>query len=166
MHQLVLAGERQADPRLSPIGEAETPEPTALLPGRPGGGKHVHPQQQVQQLALDIAVLAEDQDAGKAVHNLLEVLLFLRWEGDAAQLACSGKGRAGKEKAVQRDSEDGQTETQPGWQDPTKAISRKLLAGQETRKTSLLEKVPQISNRNPFPGLSPEVSIPRKAAGT
>lgn len=107
VHEFILAGERQADPSLSPIGEAEAPKLTVLLAAQPGGGKHLHPQQQVQQLALDITILAEDQDAGKAVHNLLEVLLFLRWEGNAAQLAWLGKGRVEKEKGVERDSEEG-----------------------------------------------------------
>jgi hypothetical protein len=76
----------------------EAPKLTVLFTVQLAGGKHLHPQQLVQQLTLDITVLAEDQYAREAVHNLLEVLLFLRWEGNATQLAWWEKGNVGGER--------------------------------------------------------------------
>lgn len=94
VHQLILAGQRQAESRLAPMGEAQLPplaggalDAIAGLAHLRAQGQEPLPQQAVEQLVARGTVLTKYQDVEGAAHVALQELLLMPGEGDAAQLA-------------------------------------------------------------------------------
>lgn len=93
--QLVLAGQRQAEPRLSAVSKTQLPpladnavDAAAGLSGLCTQRQQPFPQQAVEQLVAGGAVLAEHQDVRRSSHRVAQELFLMTWERDAAKLAC------------------------------------------------------------------------------
>lgn len=92
MHQLVLSGQRQAQPRLTAVRETQLPPPAgpalrATGPARLGAqGEEPLSQQAVQELVSGRTVLTQDENIGGAADNVLQIVLIMTRERDAAEL--------------------------------------------------------------------------------
>lgn len=88
VHSLILVRERQADPSLSPrvkrSAEALQFSPPSLLVG------HLHPKSRFNSWHLTLQSWPRIKMQGRQSLHLLEALLFLGWEGNAAQRAWAG----------------------------------------------------------------------------
>lgn len=96
MDQLVLAGQRQAQPRLPPVSETQLPPladealgPAAGLSGLRTERQQPFPQEAVEQLVAGGAVLAQHQDVRGSSHGATQELFLMSGERDAAKLACN-----------------------------------------------------------------------------
>lgn len=94
VHQLILARQSQAEPRLSAVGEAQLPpladaalDALAGLSGLRTQRQEPLPQEAVEQLVAGGAVLAQDEDVRGGPHGVSEKLFLVTWERDAAKLA-------------------------------------------------------------------------------
>lgn len=94
VHQLVLAGQSQAEPSLSPMGETQLPpladaslDSFTGLAGLGAQRQQPLPQEAVEQLVAGSTVLAQHQDVRGSAYRAAEELFLVAWERDAAQLA-------------------------------------------------------------------------------
>lgn len=95
MHQLVLTGQRQAEPGLSPVGETQLPPLTdepldslARLSGLRAQRQQPLPQEAVEQLVASGTVLTQNKDVWSSTHVVTQELFFMTWERNAAELTC------------------------------------------------------------------------------
>lgn len=103
VHQLVLAGQRQAEAGLAPVREAQLPSlageamrPTSSPCVGPQGQQAL-PEKAVEQLVAGWTVLAQQEDVGRAGHHTVQVFFLLPWERDAVELyACIERGGGGR----------------------------------------------------------------------
>lgn len=92
MHQLVLSRQRQTQPRLTAVRETQLPPPAgpALRAAGPARlraqGEEPLSQQAVQELVSGRTVLTQDENIGGAADNILQIILIVPREGDAAEL--------------------------------------------------------------------------------
>lgn len=92
MHQLVLSGQRQTQPRLTAVRETQLPPPAgpalrATGPARlRAQGEEPLSQQAVQELVSGRTVLTQDENIGGATDNILQIILIVTRERDAAEL--------------------------------------------------------------------------------
>lgn len=93
MHELVLAGQGQAEARLPAVGETQfSPladvalDALAGLAGVRAQRQPPLPQEAVEQLVAGGAVLTQHQDVRRGAHGAAQELFFMAWEGDAAEL--------------------------------------------------------------------------------
>lgn len=93
VHQLVLARQGQAEPGLSPVGEAQLPPlARATLASSAGlsdlGAQRQQPlsQEAVEELVAGGTVLSQHQDVGGSTHSVMQELFFVAGKGDAAKL--------------------------------------------------------------------------------
>ncbi|TNN85586.1 hypothetical protein EYF80_004219 [Liparis tanakae] len=94
VHQLILARQCQAEPRLSPVGEAQLPpladstlDSFTSLSSLWAQGQQPLPQKAVEQLIAGGTVLAEHQDVRGSAHGVTQELFLMAGERDAAELA-------------------------------------------------------------------------------
>lgn len=93
VHQLILAGQRQTEPCLSPMSEtqlsplADSPL-DALTSLSSFGAQRQQPlsQKTVEQLVAGSAVLAQYQDVRSSTHSAAQELFLMAGEGDATEL--------------------------------------------------------------------------------
>ena len=94
VNKLVLTGQRQAEPGLSPVGETQLPpladralDSFTSLSGLRAQGQQPLPQEAVEQLVAGGTVLAQYQDVRGSAHSVAQELFLMAGERDAAELA-------------------------------------------------------------------------------